>query len=209
MAVSAESAALLRAMFPSHLKTDVDAVLARLPPSDFDGQQLEPPVLVRGEPIRLISRLYSPEPAEPATVGLTERQRQVLACLYSCHHDGYVRERWMDGIRGDEPWLPVFVLRLVGEYVEPIRQRALANIDAIPRERYTEFAAENPAFMSLTMDRIVSRHRYLLGFRRDFAANPAYRFMVELDLWHGPQARRWIALAGRSHSYQAQGDSPP
>lgn len=193
MAVTKEQAAVLEATLPSYLQPDLDAVLARLPPADWGGQHEGEPVRIEGEPVRLISRFYSPEPTDADIEGLTERQRQVLGCLYSWHHDGHVRVRWVFGLRGDEPWLPLFVLRLVGDYVEPIWERALTGIDAVPRRRYLAFAKENPA---ATRDRIVSYHRYVGRSSRDFIDNPAYRFMEELGLW-GPQARRWIHHARR------------
>jgi hypothetical protein len=204
MAVSAETAAVLEATLPSYLKPDLDIVMARLPPSQWSSRHLDEPVYIDGEQIRLLNRFYSPEPVDADLAGLTERQRQVLASLYSWHHDGFVRERWMAGLRGDEPWLPLFMLRLVGDYVEPIWERALAEIDAIPRERYLAFARENPAFMSATRDRIVSYHREVGRLRRDFIDNPAYRFMAELGLWQRPQARRCIGQAKKLREGQAR-----
>ncbi len=195
MAVTEEQAAVLEATLPSHLKPDLDAVLARLAPARWSGELEGEPVLIEGKSVRLLGRFYSPEPTDADVEGLTERQRQVLACLYSCHHDGHVRERWVSGLRGDEPWLPLFVLRLVGDYIEPIWERALADIDAVPRRGYLAFAKENPAYMAATRDRIVSYHRYVGRSSRDFIDNPAYRFMEELGLWEGPQARRWVRHA--------------
>lgn len=197
MAVSPEVAALLESTLPSYLNADLRAVLARLPPSRWSGQHEGEPVFIEGESVRLLSRFYSPEPTDADIEDMTKRQRQVLACLYSWHHDGYVRERWMTDLRGDQPWLPLFMLRLVGDYVEPIWERALAEIDAIPRERYVAFSNENPAFMSATRDRIVSYHRYVGRFRRNFIDNPAYKFMLELGLWDRRPARRWMALAAK------------
>jgi hypothetical protein len=140
MAVTQEQAAVLEATLPSYLKPDLDVVLASVAPSRWSGELEGEPVLLEGELVRLLSRFYSPEPADADIGLLTERQRQVLACLYSWHHDGHVRERWVSGLRGDEPWLPLFVLRLVGDYIEPIWERALADIDAVPRRRYLAFA---------------------------------------------------------------------
>ena len=195
MAVADEAAAVLAATLPSYLKPDLTVVMARLAPSPWSGELLEEPVFIDGEQVRLLSRFYSPEPVDADIEDLTERQRQILAFLYGWHHDGHVRERWMTGLRGDESWLALVMLRLIGDYIEPIWERALADIDAIPRARYVEFARENPAFMSATRDRIVSYHRYVGRFRRDFVENPAYQFMVELGLWQGHEARRWIAHA--------------
>jgi hypothetical protein len=191
VAAHAELVPLLRSIFPNELQADVDAALATLPPSS-GGERLErQSVSIRGESVGLLGRLYSPV-ADEAGTHLTERQRLIRACLYSRHHDGFVRERQIPALTGDEPWLPHFVLQLVGEYVIEICQSILDNIDAIPRTAYEAFAAENPEFMAITRSRVVSYY-YLYYVRpRGFVEYPGYRFLSALGLWEGPAARRWI-----------------
>jgi hypothetical protein len=188
---------VLRSAFPAGLKSDVDAVLTAMPPSLGHERVGGPQVSIEGERIEVLSRLYSPEPPDDATRGLSDRQRLILSCLYSRHHDGYVRERHLLGLQGDEAWVPHFILQLVGEYVVEICQAALDRVDAIPRASYEAFAAENEEFVALIRRRIVS---YAREYHRsmDFVDYPAYRFMTSLGLWDGPEGRRFIRRSGRS-----------
>ncbi len=197
MAIQTELILVLRSAFPAGLKSDVDAVLTAMPPSLGYERVSGPQVSIEGERIELLSRLYSPEPPDDATRGLSDRQRLILSCLYSRHHDGYVRQRHLSGLQGDEPWVPHFVLQLVGEYVIEICQVALDRVGAIPRASYEAFAAENEEFVALIRRRVVS---YAREYHRpmDFVDYPAYRFMTSLGLWDGPEGRQFIRRSGRS-----------
>jgi hypothetical protein len=187
---------VLRSVFPAGLESDVDAVLTAVPPSLGFERVNGPQVSIEGEGIELLSRLYSPEPPDDATRHLNDRQRLILSCLYSRHHDGYVRERHLLRLQGDDPWIPHFVLQLVGEYVIEICQVALDQLDAIPRASYETFAAENEEFVALVRRRVVS---YAREYHRsmDFVDYPAYRFMTSLGLWNGPEGRRFIRRSRR------------
>jgi hypothetical protein len=196
VAIQTDLIPVLRSAFPAGLKSDVDAVLTAMPPSLGYERVSGPQVSIGGERIELLSRLYSPEPPDDATRQLNDRQRLILSCLYSRHHDGYVRERHLLRLQGDDPWLPHFVLQLVGEYVIEICQAALDRVDAIPRASYETFAAENEAFVALVRRRIVS---YAREYHRsmDFVDYPAYRFMTSLGLWEGLEERRSIRRSRR------------
>lgn len=112
----------LEAMFPRALHADLRIVLTVLDPGLRNDHFEAPPFLVEGERLQLLARFYSPEPSRDALTDLTARQKLILTCLYSRHHDGRVREAHLRTLEGDEPWLPVFVLRLVSEYVIQIGQ---------------------------------------------------------------------------------------
>ena len=197
MAIQADLVPVLRSAFPARLTSDVDAVLTAMPPSLAYERVNGPQVSIEGERIELLSRLYSPEPPDDATRHLSDRQRLILSCLYSRHQDGYVRERHLLRLQGDDPWIPHFVLQLVGEYVIEICQAAFDRVDAIPRARYEIFAAENEEFVALIRRRIVS---YARKYHRsmDFVDYPAYRFMTSVGLWDGPEGSRFIRRSGRS-----------
>lgn len=188
---------VLLSTFPAELRSDVGAVLEAMPPSVGYERVSGSQVSINGERIELLSRLYAPEPSADATRRLSNRQRLILSCLHSRHHDGYVRERHLLRLQGDDPWLPHFVLQLVGEYVIETCQVALDQLDAIPRTSYETFAAENEEFVALVRRRIVS---YAREYHRsmDFVDYPAYRFMTSLGLWDGPDGRRLIRRSRRS-----------
>ena len=181
----------VRSAFPSAVRPDVDRVLEIVPPSEHDPRTVGD-VVVRGERVAVLNRFYAPEPDLDAIARLSDRQRLIVACVYSCHHDGFVRERQVPNIRGSDPWLPIFVLRLIGDYVIEIGQTALDHIDAIPSEIYAGFADENPDFMDQIRDRVVS---YRAMYRVPIDDYPGFRFLEALGLWTGRQMKRHAARA--------------
>jgi hypothetical protein len=82
--------------------------------------------------------------------------RTVVACLYTRHSDGYVRERNVRAIiSSSADWVPPFVVQLLGEYVVEVHRVIEPNVDGLGQS-YVRFVAENPAFMQLTRQRVIS-----------------------------------------------------
>ncbi|MGW7445451.1 hypothetical protein [Kitasatospora sp. NPDC054795] len=169
----------LTAAFPVALADDAEAVLALMPAS-----RLRPagpfPVVVEGEQVTVPGRLYHDEPSTGAVALLPPRQRQLLHCLYSRHHDGTVRQRHLAEIVGStDPWVVPFVVQLVGEYVLEIlvdirdELRSLAVPGSPGRLAYGRFLVDNPAFFARTQRRVVSYWScYHRSTHRDFRAYP-------------------------------------
>jgi hypothetical protein len=114
-------------------------------------------VTIDGEPVTIPDRVYNSEPRHPER--LTDLQRRILHCVYSRHHDGFVRQTHLrELLHCHEPWIAPFVVKLVGEYVLPIVEDVWTAISDDPAERETlrRFARENPTFMELTRQRAIS-----------------------------------------------------
>lgn len=190
---SVSRADVIRSTFPKSVRADLDAVLEVLPPGPNYERTSGPDVSVSGERFALLNRLYAPEPDLAVDIELAPKQRLILTCLYTRHHNGFVRERHLEAVGGSEPWLPVFTLQLIGEYVIEIGKSALDRIDAIPRDVYRDFADENPDFMRVIRNRVVSYSRSYPGA---FVEYPGYLFLRDLGLWKGREAARWMRRAG-------------
>jgi hypothetical protein len=121
-------------------------------------------ISIKGEQVDIPYRIYNREPKpSPELQSLSPLQTAALDCLYTRHHDGFVRQqRLKDVLRLEEPWAVPFVISLVGEYVVEILadiRRSLTALDeAGSRERatYGGFVAENPEFFDLIGQRVVS-----------------------------------------------------
>jgi hypothetical protein len=62
------------------------------------------------------ARIYSPEPPLDAQDLLTETAKMVLGCLYTRHSSGRIREKHLRTIiSSSQPWVPPFVVQLIGE----------------------------------------------------------------------------------------------
>jgi hypothetical protein len=187
--LNAEDAGRLAAAFPPALGSDVRAAVARMPvaripPTDFPigftnaGRTV--PVSVGGEKLVIPYRIYNPEPpgtrpsrfvprrfrrhlSAASISDLTSSQQGILACLYTRHHDGFVRQRWLKPVLSlEDDWAVPFIVALAGEYVLDIildirRAVAAAVHPGSPqRQRYGRFIAENRRFFDLVRDRATS-----------------------------------------------------
>jgi hypothetical protein len=165
--------------FPTRLRSDAAAV-ADVMPATTSGFRQAFTVTTEGEPVTIPERIYHPEPK--SFEALTETQQLMLHCVYTRHHDGFVRQRHLQAILASgEDWVAPFVVRLVGEYVLPIVEDIHAALvtGRGEHENLSRFAAENPSFVDLTGQRAVSYwdayHRQEYPHRDDYPGIVALR----------------------------------
>jgi hypothetical protein len=150
------------AAFPAELADDVRSVSAVLPVAGL--APVDPfTVDVRGETLTIPARIYHPEPDPAAEHALTPAQRLILHCLYTRHHDGWVRQRRLEQVvASDAAWVVPFVVQLAGEYVLEIVRAITLGLPGLDvphsatRRLYGEFVVRNPAFFARTEQRVVS-----------------------------------------------------
>lgn len=177
--------------FPGKLSSDVNAVLEFMPvgihmPSKDDMG----PLSISDERVYIPYRIYSPEPKLPSQIN--DLHRTIISCIYTRHHDGFVREKYLAGLFGlSFSWVSPFVLQLVGEYVFEIVELIHRHIDEVDPAFYNRFAKENEDFIALIKARAISYwdcyHKWQNWKFRDFAA---FQVMNGLGLWEGSEARR-------------------
>jgi len=139
--------------FPAALHGDVLAALAVLPenPRVFGTFS----VRVGGEAVMLPERIYHPTIA--VADKLTPLQQELIHCLMTRHQDGFVRQEYLARIIGSRrPWVCPFVVKLVGEYVIEILQVIQQNLGGLDSSMYRHFLTENPEFLAITGQRVVS-----------------------------------------------------
>jgi hypothetical protein len=130
-------------------------------------------VTVYDDLLSIPGRIYNPEVPADTVAELTPAQRTMLHCLYTRHHDGYVRQRHLACvITSLEPWVAPYVVELIGEYVVEIIadiRAGLADLDqpgSAQRRQYGRFVESNRAHFDLVSHRVQSywanhyRHSY-------------------------------------------------
>ena len=160
---------LVRA-FPSDLRASLSTVLSALPQPTHapmgsitsTNSRTWPDIKVGGESVDIPYRIYNPVPP----TDLVQRGSQAgaaIACLYTRHHDGFVRQRALQHVMAcDETWIIPFVVQLLGEYVieicEDIRRYAETDLPRRPEmiRVLNSFASDNPDFIVLTQQRATS-----------------------------------------------------
>ena len=169
-----------RNAFPSVIRLDVDTTLgcipySELPPSiDNIG-----PIIISQEQLTIPFRFYSQEPEESCVQLLDDRQSLILNAIYTRHANGFIRERQVRPLLlADEPWIPPFVIQLLGEYVLEIIQVLEAHVDVFTGPTYVRFARDNKPFLQLLQQRITSYWNCYYRFKFKLLADyPAFRML--------------------------------
>lgn len=149
---------LLKA-FPTELEGDVIRVLSIINESNKLGLSGCFEVRFRGNMLIIPERIYCNEPFLTQYNSLTKRQQIVLSCLYTRHHDGFIREENLKKIIhhcNDYSWILPYLLRLTGEYVIEILQVIKDHLHNINKHIAKDFIAENARFYNTIESRVVS-----------------------------------------------------
>lgn len=170
----------IRNSFPAAVWQDVDVVLLYLDPLyEAPTSLVSPdsigPIVLNGERLSIPFRVYLKEPESDRIASLTNRQQLILSAILSRSSNGFVREKSVERLlKSDEPWIPPFVLQLLGEYVLQIILVVQEHSAVLKRSEYRRFVSENPAFMQLLKQRIISYrdcyYRAMFPQLRDYPA---------------------------------------
>lgn len=178
----------IRHSFPVALGPDVDAAAPYLDPLYEDpAWSVSPdsigPILLNGEQLSIPYRVYLLEAAADRLSALTSIQQLVLSAILSRSNNGFLREKCIGKLlQSQEPWIPPFVLQLLGEYVLPIIRVVEDHSAVLKRSEYQRFVIENPAFFQLLKQRITSYwncyYRAMFPRLRDY---PAFQIAAFYD----------------------------
>ena len=147
--------------FPQELTSDVSEIFKIIPLETkfkFDlisSDSYE--VNINGEELKIPVRIYFNEPKEQNEKHLTERQKDILNCLYTRHHNGYVREERLKKL-SDKPknWKTPFIVQLLGEYIYELFPIIDKKVNGETLEFYQEFRNKNLKYWQQTESRIAS-----------------------------------------------------
>ncbi|HEY3458220.1 MAG TPA: hypothetical protein VGK64_26805 [Bryobacteraceae bacterium] len=140
--------------FPVSLRDAALRVASALPQPSWNTETFS--VRVAGEAVLIPYRIYH-DPALVDLARLTPLQVELLDCLLTRHHSGFVREKHLMKILCfNHEWIPPFVVQLVGEYVIEILHVIRKNLHNLDPQLYRRFLTGNPAFFTLVKQRVTS-----------------------------------------------------
>lgn len=186
----------LQSAFPNSLSNDVNQTLSRLPVGHLQTTQHDiGSVIISGESLHIPSRFYYPEPDESSLNGLNNINLSILACLYSRHHNGFVRLKYVCKLFYlSDVWVSPFILNLIGEYVIEIIEVISQNINLLPLRSYNEFIIENPAYIHILKQKIISYwncyYRVKFPYFKDYVG---FQVADSLGLWKKDEIKHLMA----------------
>jgi hypothetical protein len=145
----------LAAAFPVSLHEHALAALETFPQPEHpaaDGFSVK----VAGELVTLPYRLYH-SPGQIKTDHLAGLEKEIVDCLLTRHHDGFIRQQRLQRIiRSGNQWVPPFVVQLLGEYAIEIIGVIHEHLNSLDRPLYREFLQSNPEFFTQTAQHVES-----------------------------------------------------
>jgi len=142
--------------FPSALRNDALRALSVLSENRYSSRWRPFTVRLGSELLSIPDRIYYDLPVLQ-TMRLTAVQSEILDCLFTRHHDGFVRQKHLARIiRSQNPWIPCFVVPLLGEYVVEILRFIQENLTCLETPKYGDFVRANPEFLDLVEQRVTS-----------------------------------------------------
>lgn len=116
---------------------------------------------------------------------LTETQSILYSCLLTRHHDGHVRQRYLERILSvREPWVVPFVVQLMGEYVIEILETIRAHLPILDAVLYGRFIRDNQAYFQKMQARMISYwdcyYRRLYKHSSDYVGFPLFAKLREM-----------------------------
>jgi len=131
-------------------------------------------------------RLYLLEVDAERIKKLTSTQQTILYCLYTRHHDGYVREHYLQQLLKTRPrdgWVLAYVIELASEYIREIVDIIVPAIEQWDSEVKRRFVEDDPVYMKRIEDRMISywnAYYRSSGERRSEADYPGFRIIESL-----------------------------
>jgi hypothetical protein len=166
--------------FPKTIRDDALQVALALPQPSLNTNAFS--VRIGGEPVLIPYRIcHDPALIDPAR--FSPLQVEVLDCLLTRHHSGFVREEHLVKIIcSNHEWIPPFVVQLAAEYVLEILRVLRSNVPNLDPQLYRSFLMGNPTFLAITKQRIASYWNcyYRWQRREDYAGFQIIEFFERL-----------------------------
>lgn len=150
--------------FPKYLKSDVRVVLSHIGKMKYDKKSIT--YIIEGQSINMPISIFNLEVPADNLRELTKRQRLILHCVYSRHHDGYIREKHMKNILASdyEEWAIPYIVKISEEHVVEIVQLVYDQLRESDISRIRQFCANNVVPFATGYNRMVNfwneRHRW-------------------------------------------------
>jgi WD40 repeat protein len=202
-----ESTRLLKSGFPASLSAHVENALqvvpvSRIKPVASDGIAIH----LGNEDFKIIRRVYSNyEYVKDGSWHTHTRWRlptleqDVLACIYSTHHDGLVRMQTVNRlIESRHDWTVPYLLHLISEYVVEIAELVDYRVSSVDSKRVQQFASHNPTFMSQVADRVISY--WNVGHRTAHHSGADHRRYAWLEMYPAFNTLSYLGVWPRQHA---------
>ena len=148
---------IIQSAFPLEVRKNVDSLLAKFTIETKHSTKGAETVTIGNDAVKIPSRIYYNPPYALSDSKFTNAEREILSCIFSRHHHGFVRQKAIQNILASNSyWTTPYIVMAMGEYVVEILSDIDNNFEAIDRVNLISFIRQNPKFYSRTCSRISS-----------------------------------------------------
>jgi hypothetical protein len=147
----------LNGRFPFYLNDDLEIIEMTLDLSSKHQSYMPFDITFEKNTLSIPARIYTDEGQLNKLAKLTTKQKEIVYCLYSRHHDGFVRERCLkEFILSSNLYTAPYILQLLGEYVIEIIDVIYQNREGLDKHNLITYILENPEHYERTKQRVYS-----------------------------------------------------
>ncbi len=145
------------AAFPANLSKTVGTLDSLFELSSHLSSNEPFSIFCDGESLVIPCRVYSSAPPEATFQKLSSLDQTIMACWFTRHNDGHIRERFLRSIPTyDSSWIIGYVMALCGEAIIEILDYIWQNRSQFNQVTLGHWLRDNQPFYTQTCSRIVS-----------------------------------------------------
>jgi hypothetical protein len=140
--------------FPTSMTSEVNSFLSKLNWTTAHKSTECFQINFEGQILNIPYRIYYDEPIQPS---LTDNETFFLDCIFTRHHNGYIREKKLREILKSKNYLATpFIAQLLGEYVLEVLTVIKDNLSPTLLDNLIKLTVDNPTFFDRTEQRVQS-----------------------------------------------------
>ncbi|NNG44457.1 hypothetical protein HJP15_16265 [Pseudoalteromonas sp. NEC-BIFX-2020_002] len=143
--------------FPIGLAKDLKFIESEIYLSSMHESYMPFDIQFEKNTLTIPTRIYTDEGQLGRLAKLTPKQQEVIYCVFSRHHDGFVREKCLrQFVTSNNSFTAPYILQLLGEYVVEIIEVIYQNREKINKDNLVRYISENPLHYEQTRQRVYS-----------------------------------------------------
>ena len=148
---------IVQKAFPVEIRGEVNSLLTKFTVETKHATHRGELVAIGEEKFEIPSRIYYNPPYSLTNSKFTQKEQEILNCIFSRHDNGFIRQTAILNIIGsDSNWTIPYIVRIIGEYVINILNDIENNFEILNKPNLTSFVQQNPEFYNRTRSRVGS-----------------------------------------------------
>ena len=148
---------IIQKAFPVEIRGEVNSLLTKFAVETKHSTSGFEIVVIRQEKLEIPQRIYYNPPYSLTNSEFTQKEQEILNCVFSRHHNGFIRQKAIQNIiASSNNWTIPYIVKIIGEYVVEILKDIDNNFEVINKSNLILFVQQNLEFYNRTRSRVGS-----------------------------------------------------